>query len=55
MWVKIMEEEARGVKVDVGDGGLPSNEGRGYVISRLNRRGSVNGRKRGINEEFLYK
>lgn len=52
---RIIADHARAITVAIGDGALPSNVGRGYVIRRLIRRAIVNGRRLGIQSSFLYK
>ncbi|UOD79165.1 alanine--tRNA ligase [Lentilactobacillus kefiri] len=52
---RIIADHSRAITVAIGDGALPSNVGRGYVIRRLIRRAIVNGQRLGINEAFLYK
>ncbi|TPR24361.1 alanine--tRNA ligase [Apilactobacillus micheneri] len=52
---KIIADHARAITFAIGDGALPSNVGRGYVIRRLIRRAIVSGHRLGIEKDFLYK
>ncbi|MRN55974.1 alanine--tRNA ligase [Paenibacillus monticola] len=52
--LKVIADHVRTVTFAVGDGVLPSNEGRGYIIRRLLRRAVRYGKTLGLDRPFLH-
>src|SRR3954447_8747030 len=51
---KVIADHVRTVAFAIGDGAIPSNEGRGYVLRRLLRRAVRYAKQININRPFMY-
>ena len=51
---RVIADHIRCLTFAIGDGVMPSNEGRGYVIRRILRRAVLYGKKLNMNEAFIY-
>ncbi len=51
---RVIADHIRCLTFTIGDGVMPSNDGRGYVIRRILRRAVLYGKKLDMNEPFIY-
>jgi alanyl-tRNA synthetase len=52
--LRVVADHLRAMTFLIGDGVMPGNEGRGYVLRKIMRRAMRHGRKLGIEQPFLH-
>ncbi len=53
--MRVVADHVRTLTFAIGDGAIPSNEGRGYVLRRILRRAARFGRNLGMHEPFIHR